>query len=288
MEIFRTPLFNDPALKAYYRFMPGALGKDEKGNFPLTSFGNVIPIRGPFGGGVGLRPANALGNSGVLEYSATDPGITAGAFSISWWVRFYDMFRFQNLPSTCGDGAGNYTSARFRRTNGTDFNSNYFFRTNQTQNQAPAYPFIPVSRIWYHMCGVYDNTNIIGYVNGVADAPFPASGARTTASTRGITIGNDALNIGGTTGDSFADFADIAYFTRALSPNEIRMLISPRYKLSNLSAMDLSFYQRSRFILASLPAITTFIKNINGLNYSGIKNINGIIKSAMKNRNGLN
>lgn len=222
-ELLKTVLFNNPNLKAYYRFESGALETDSSGNaVTLTNNGTVTAGTGVYGGCADLGASNS-----TKSLTATNTlGIDGGACSISTWVKLnseigadYWHFVFQlNNTSDVGYGIWYEYNAGTRRVNlgrlknGLAWNTVASTASLGTTN-------------WNHFVMTYDGTNVRAYVNGNYIGAIASSGNGVANTTEGIGIGSDTI----LTGKASALIDDVAFFNVALSADQIKELYEGRF-----------------------------------------------------------
>lgn len=219
-ELYNKFLYNDANLAAYYRMNSGALTTDSKGSYTLTNANTVgETASGKFGYAADFGSANSTKH---LEYLGA-AGYTAWsqAHTMSTWVKRYSdissgtetIFNRQVDP---GAGGGlNYVQYEYNGGTRRIAYKRYDESTTET-----AYITSALGTEWHHIVFVYDGTNIVPYLDGVAGTPVASNGTST-----GTSYGN-AIKIGDAAGSlywsGYQD--DIAFFNRALTAAEVLQL----------------------------------------------------------------
>lgn len=226
MELFKTSLISDANIKAYYRFISGALTTDSSGQgHTLTNNGTIVNGTGKFGS------AADAGTSNSTKYFNIEDNldIDGGACSMSIWVK---------LNTEIGDGA-TYEFLCQMSANNKVYNRLYYYRTGSTYSLhflrgrigiADTDSSVTITALgtsnWHHIVYTYDNTNIRGYLDNVLiTGPTAASGTGNNSSTTDrFLVGaykfgsGSAFNLNNTLWD------DVSVFNKALSTAEINAL----------------------------------------------------------------
>lgn len=210
-ELFKTTLYDDANLKAYYRFDSGALTTDSKGSNTLTNNNSVAEnASGQFG------YAADGGATNTNKYLRADSNIGIdgnSSMTAMCWVKMNTEIAAGTsvfLQHFSTGGAQRYINAYYDYNGGTRRIVCSFSGTNATFNTTLG------TTNWHHIAFVRDvgATSGVIYVDAVAGT--------------GITIGSGALAIDrislvGAAADSFLSglMDDVAFFNRALSSTEI-------------------------------------------------------------------
>jgi hypothetical protein len=153
--------------------------------------------------------SQAMSFDGVgTEITEFNPTGFTDKITITGWIKYNDNADYQIMVSN-----DSYTALEFRTSNSDylDFYINGVKDTN-TEN-------ILITGNWYFVCGVYDGTNIITYVNGL-----PSAGS---AQTGNIPIVAGHWTIGRRYDAGFWNsntISDVAIYSSALTPEQVSQL----------------------------------------------------------------
>ncbi len=214
IELNKSVLKNSANLKAYYRFLNGALGTDDSGN-GVTLSQNSSPAYSSDG-----KYGNAVDVSAGFLSAGNNLGIDGSAISISCWVKLkaeittglWDIIRQNSLNTNTGNGIwydynGGTRRLAFRRT-----------RWN-VSHDAVYYNVALGTTDFHHLVVTYDGTNVRAYFDGNYIGIIASSGNGTGSNPNLIAIPNGLSNL---------LVSDAAFFNRALTSNEINELYEGR------------------------------------------------------------
>lgn len=220
---------------------------------------------------------------------AMSPTVMNSVGSLACWVKF------NSLPSSSGwfclmqlGASGGFAACRLGMYLEYASGINISINGSSTGANYKAYTF--TTGTWYHICAVYDGTNVKLYINGTEQLNKTASvGSYTTAAT--------TLSIGGTN-NYYANgcFNDARYYNHALSPKEVEEIskgLVLHYKLDyggigNLNMLtnthfDNRYSQTSGWDTAKNG---TLLANQWGGYNSGVSNASTVYHAHLKELNG--
>ncbi len=150
-----------------------------------------------------------IADASITPTDALDP---SGNFTVVFWVKpDASNASSSSVVDKLNDGNDGY---RFRREGGTNAKIAFFVQKFGV-GSATARSVALTDRVWSHIAGVYDGSNLIIYTNGVA-GESPAYTAGAGNSTLAFQIGARA------NGQFFDGLVDeVAVFNRALNAREI-------------------------------------------------------------------
>lgn len=218
VELETTSLKSDANLKAYYRFLTGALATDSSPNgVTLTNNNSVQEGTGRFGVGADF------GSNNTVKYlkSTNTLSIDGGSCSLSCWFKanqeiasgLWALLDHRNTNTKTGaaiyydynGGNRKIWMARLRAGAAWDaVNFNITLGTND----------------WFHFAYTYDGATVRAYINGVLVGSIASSGNGVNAVTNGFGVGADAD--GGSPASGIID--DVAIFNRTLTQREVQIL----------------------------------------------------------------
>lgn len=220
-ELYSRPLRNDTSLISYYRLDDTT---DYKAAHALTNNGTTTFTAGKFGAAANFGSANST----KYLNTSSNMGIDGGVITISLWIK---------LLAEIGSGVWTFamqsnSTSKVRHKIFYNFNAGTIqmgwdrARTS-TADEGPNYNITLGTSNWYHVAYVYDNTNVTGYLNGVA------VGTPTAASGTGGGVSPDDFSIGQDTAAGLTQFAsalidDVAVFSRVLTATEVNQLYLER------------------------------------------------------------
>lgn len=225
MQLLNTSLFNDANLVAYYRQESGALTTDSKGSYTLTNQGSVGESQGKFGGA--SNPGTPNGDNGVLYRTASFPALGSSNYSIVGWIKFNDITAVSYFGNWCDSANDVFTRISWGpNALGAGQPGYLFYRVKSgVAQQGPNLAGTPTTGVWIHIGVTYDGTNVRAYIGGVLVAgPTSASGNGTSPETGGIGLGIDGQDFDTVTTASTCQLDDVAFFSRALTAQEIALL----------------------------------------------------------------
>lgn len=226
IELFKTALFDDANLIAYYRFNSGALTTDSKGSFTLTNNNTVGEGTGKFGIGADFGSSNS-----TKYFSRNDGVFTSQNKTLSLWVKL-------NTEISSGEW---YFAYSYNKTDGREHNISYQynsgtrrldFRCSKT-NVAAQDIFYNVTlgtSSWHNIVLTFNGSVIKGYLDGSPVGELNSTGNGSTEYLDVFGIGNSlsVANRNPGTGYASAIIDDISLFSRALSDDEILLLYNQK------------------------------------------------------------
>lgn len=210
-ELFKTTLFDDTNLVAYWRMEGNS--NDSKGSYN----GSDTAVTYGTSYGIFNQGANFNGSSSIIDVSSV-PSISSNV-SFCAWIK----------PSSISSGeksiltihVNSYSNYFYTLTyfNNAGTISLVFAKFDGTNNPVVSYTVTLPTTSWSFICGVKDGSNLYLYLNG--------SKVGTTTDTTTSTPTYTNINIGGENGKSKwfdGNIDDVAIFSRALSSTEVSNL----------------------------------------------------------------
>ncbi|NTW32416.1 MAG: LamG domain-containing protein, partial [Bacteroidetes bacterium] len=219
VELYTTPLYNDPSLVAYWRLEGNS--NDSKGSNNGTdnsvTYGSIY---GKFAQGW-----TTSSTSGISNFGNPAPLQISGTITVSFWIKVTGALptsRHTSFVSSGGYPAGYNGAWGFTRNYGGG--GMVFLASNGSNIQAGAGSADSdySDGTWHHIVGVYvPSTRITLYIDGVkkgeSTTNIPASMPTSYSSTIGYTSNNCSI----CDGFNWGNIDDVAIFNRALSPYEV-------------------------------------------------------------------
>lgn len=219
MEVLSSAFINDANLKAYWRLEDV---NDSKNSYNLTNNNTVTFTTGKYSNGANLGSSNTNKSLSVDN----DLGITSGAISISLWVKLLSEI----TTGTWFFADHSDLSTLVQSVIGYQYNSGsqriFLDRTKRTVSNNRIYKDIVMGTTdFHHIVYVYDNTNLIGYYNGVQFDSLSTSGTGGgSGSIDQVNIGRGQQNDGSYAAYASALIDDVAIFNRALTAAEVKSI----------------------------------------------------------------
>lgn len=226
IELFKTSLFNDANLIAYYRFNSGALVTDSKGSFTLTNNNTVGETTGRFGIGADFGSSNS-----TKYFSRNDGVFTSQNKTLSLWVKL-------NAEISSGEW---YFACSYNKTDGRLHGISYQYNSGTRRLcfncgkvdvavQDFTYNTTLGTSSWHNIVLTFNGSVIKGYLDGSPVGNLNSTGNGATIYLDGFGIGNILSVVDRSPGSGYpsAIIDDVALFSRALSDDEILLLYKQR------------------------------------------------------------
>lgn len=226
IELFKTSLFDDANLIAYYRFNSGALVTDSKGSFTLTNNNTVGETTGRFGIGADFGSPNS-----TKYFSRNDGVFTSQNKTLSLWVKL-------NAEISSGEW---YFAYSYNKTDGREHSISYQYNSGTRRldfrctkadvaAQDVYYNTTLGTSSWHNIVLTFNGSVIKGYLDGSPVGNLNSTGNGATGYLDVFGIGNILSVVNRNPGSGYASAIvdDIALFSRALSDDEILLLYKQR------------------------------------------------------------